>query len=72
MDRDGSNPQVLFPQQGEQGLDPQQPAWSPGIMPEGGYAVAVLYKGDLWLVNTTTGLAQQITGDGLISKLTWK
>jgi hypothetical protein len=73
MDRDGSNQNVLFPPQGEPGLEPQQVAWSPApLANSGNYVVAALYQGNLWLVNSLTGEAQQITGDGLIRRLTWR
>lgn len=72
MDRDGSNPRTLFPGEGEPGLDPQPLAWSPAPLPGGGMAVAVLYRGDLWLVNADSGEARQVTGDGLITRVVWK
>jgi hypothetical protein len=72
MDRDGSNPRTLFPGEGEPGLDPQPLAWSPAPLPDGGLAVAVLYRGDLWLVDAASGEARQVTGDGLITRVLWK
>lgn len=73
MDRDGSNQNVLFPPQGEPGLEPQQVVWSPApLSNSGNYFVAVLYQGNLWLVNSITGEAQQITGDGLIRRINWR
>ena len=73
MDRDGSNQRSLFPAQGEPGLEPQQVVWSPeAVKEEGGLALAVIYQGDLWLVNAQSGQAQQITGDGLTSRIAWK
>ncbi len=75
MDQDGSNRQLLFPPVGESGITPQGNwgAWSPGPMPEGGqYALAVVYEGNLWLVDTVTGQRQQVTGDGLTSRIIWK
>ncbi len=73
MDRDGSNPRVLFPEEGEPGLEPQQVVWSPAPLGgDGSYSLAVIYQGDLWLVNALTGEAQQITGDGLVNRLTWR
>jgi Tol biopolymer transport system component len=74
MDRDGSNQQALFPQEGEPGLEPQQPAWSPTSLPDKGrHWIAVSYEGNLWLVDAQ-GLEepQQITGDGLVSRYDWK
>jgi hypothetical protein len=73
MDRDGSNQSVLFPPQGEPGLEPQQVVWSPApLTSSGNYAVAVLYQGNLWLVDSVTGEARQLTGDGLIKRLNWR
>jgi hypothetical protein len=73
MDRDGSNPKELFPPQGEPGLEPQQVVWSPVPFPNSGnYVVAVLYQGNLWLVDIVTGEARQITGDGLTRRTTWR
>jgi hypothetical protein len=72
MDRDGSNRQAVFPPEGAQGLAPQVFAWSP--VGESGYnfMIAVIYQGDLWLVDVLTGQAQQLTGDGLTTALDWK
>jgi hypothetical protein len=72
MDRDGSNRKVLFPPDGEPGLEPQQVVWSPGPMPEGNFSIAVVYQGNLWMVDVGTGNARQITGDGLTSRIAWK
>ena len=73
MDRDGSNQRVLFPADGEPGFDPQQVVWSPNqIAEQGNYAIAVLNQGNLWLVDADTGEAHQITGDGLVGKISWK
>ncbi|MBN2550070.1 MAG: G5 domain-containing protein [Anaerolineales bacterium] len=75
MDRDGSNRRTLFPQEEGSGLEPQLywGAWSPAIMPESGnYALAVLYQGNLWLVDVITGEAVQVTSDGLTSRVLWK
>jgi hypothetical protein len=72
-DRDGSNRRALFPAEGEGGLDPQQVTWSPQAL--GGrqsYALAFLYQGNLWLVDSLTGEAWQITGDGLTKRVDWK
>ena len=76
MDRDGSNRKVLFPTDDRSGgLSPQNDwgAWSPDPMPESGnYAIAFIYQGNLWIVNSITGKAQQITGDGLTTRVIWK
>ena len=73
MDRDGSNQRMLFPAEGEPGLDPQQVVWSPRRMDQPkSSTVAVLYQGNLWLVDVDTSEAHQITGDGLAGKISWK
>ena len=73
MDRDGSNRRTLFPAEDKPGLEPQQVAWSPAVLPErNSYAIAVLYQGNLWLVDSSTDEATQVTGDGLISRISWR
>ena len=73
MDRDGSNRNVLFPEPGAPGLEPQQVYWSPEVS-EGaaGYWLAFIYEGNLWLVDPVTGEAHQLTGDGLIDRADWR
>ncbi len=73
MDRDGSNRRALFPEPGSPGLPPQTPVWAPApISDEEGDFVAVIYQGNLWLIDVATGKAHQVTGDGLIQKIDWK
>jgi hypothetical protein len=73
MDRDGSNQRSLFPAEGEPGLEPQQVVWSPqAVDGDDNLLLAVIYQGNMWLVNTETGKAQQITGDGLTRRMTWR
>jgi hypothetical protein len=73
MDRDGSEQRVLFPPEGSPGLKPQTPLWAPFPLSEQeGDFVAVIYQNNLWLIDTATGTAHQITGDNLITKLDWK
>lgn len=73
MDRDGSNERLVFPENGLQGLEPQQVVWSPTVVAEdGAYAISLLYQGNIWLINLADGLAQQITGDGLTIRIDWK
>ena len=72
MDRDGSNRRTLFPEEGA-GLEPQTVAWSPEPLDgRSGYALAVLYQDNLWLVDASSGAAWQITGDGLTSRVDWR
>ncbi len=75
MDRDGSNRRTLFPPDDRPGLEPQQfwGAWSPAPMPESeSYYIAIIYQGNLWLVNAQTGEAAQVTGDGLTTRVVWR
>jgi hypothetical protein len=73
MDQDGSNRRVLFPADGEQGLNPQKVVWSPQAMnSDGSYMLAMIHQENIWLVNLQDGRAQQITGDGLITRLDWR
>jgi resuscitation-promoting factor RpfB len=73
MDRDGSNRRSLFPEEGSPGLGPQTPLWAPSRLTEtAGDFVAVLYQGNLYLVDAATGTAHQVTGDGLMQKIDWK
>lgn len=73
MDRDGSNNRLLFPSEGMGGLEPQKVVWSPEKMPESGhYAIALLYENNLWLVDSETGEARQVTGDNLTTRIDWK
>jgi hypothetical protein len=69
MDRDGSNLRVLFPPPGEPGLEPQQVqiAWSPGAD-----RLAILYRGDLWIVDIADGIGQRVTSDGQMLNYDWK
>ncbi|MBK9601966.1 MAG: G5 domain-containing protein [Anaerolineales bacterium] len=73
MDRDGSNSKALFPPADTNGIEPQTPSWSPEPL-EGqtGNFIAVTYQGNLWLIDSGSGKAYQVTGDGLIIGIDWK
>lgn len=68
MDRDGSNIRALFPPPDQPGLSEKetQLAWSPDAL-----RLAVIYNGNLWLVDPDTGTAQQLTGDGQSGRVVW-
>jgi Tol biopolymer transport system component len=68
MDRDGSNPRTLFPPPSETGLIRLDVtyAWSPDNK-----QLAVILKGNLWVVDVTTGISQQLTGDGQTTNPSW-
>jgi hypothetical protein len=73
VDRDGSNPKSLFPEMGAVGLDPQEVVWSPtGMETNGEYTIAVIYNRNIWIIDSGSGAAQQITGDGLTSRVDWR
>ena len=65
-DRDGSNARRLFPPAGQDGLEPQEIAWSPY-----GRHVALIYQGNLWIVEAETGRSQQLTVDGGATSPQW-
>ncbi len=69
-DRDGSNARVIFPEPDQPGLTARQFAnhftWSPD-----GSQLALIYLGDLWVIDVETGIASQITQDGGASNPVW-
>lgn len=67
MDRDGSNARVVFPSTGEPGLEPHRMAWSPD-----GARLALIYQGDLWIVDVASGQAHRLTSDGQVAALDWE
>jgi resuscitation-promoting factor RpfB len=73
MDRDGSNQRTIFPPADAPGLEPQVPVWAPQPL-EGQVRdfLALAYQGNLWLVDSGSGSAFQVTGDGLITRIDWK
>ncbi len=69
VDRDGSNLRTLFPATGEAGIAQDElapPVWSPD-----GERLAVVYRGDLWIVDADSGAGEQLTGDGLTRAVDW-
>ena len=73
MDRDGSNRRIIFPAIDAPGLEPQTPAWAPDpIDGQAGDFLAVIYQGNLWLVDSGNSQAYQVTGDGLVTRIDWK
>jgi hypothetical protein len=69
-DPDGGNPRALFPPAGAPGLQPQRFAWSPAE--DGALYIAFIYQGNLWLVDVNSGAAEQITGDSLVTAISWQ
>ena len=73
MDRDGSNIKKLFPIDPGPGLEPQSVNWSPAPLAEPNlYSIAIIFQGNLWLIDSQVGGGQQVTGDGLTSRLSWR
>jgi resuscitation-promoting factor RpfB len=73
MDRDGSNRRVIFPPADSVGLEPQTPIWAPlPVEGQAGDFLAVVYLGNLWLVDSGNGQAFQVTNDGMLVKVDWK
>ncbi len=69
-DRDGSNLRALFPPEGETGLSPRDTGavkWSPD-----GSQIALIYEGNLWIVDVATGEGSQLTGDGQVTAVDWR
>ncbi|HEY9076965.1 MAG TPA: G5 domain-containing protein [Anaerolineaceae bacterium] len=71
MDRDGSNRRSIFPVEGMQGVEPQRLVWGP-IESDTTNWLSFLHQGNLWVWNSKSNQAQQITGDGLTSRVDWK
>jgi resuscitation-promoting factor RpfB len=72
MNNDGTNIRLLFPSESQAGLQPQTPLWAPRPLETGEYFISVIYEGNLWIVDATSGQFQQVTGDGLTVQLDWK
>ena len=73
IDRDGSNSKLLFPPADANGIEPQFPIWAPApLAGQSGYFIAVMYQGNLYLIDSGNGNAYQVTGDGLITEIAWK
>ena len=62
----------LFPESGAPGLEPQQVVWWPPGGDGSCQWIALVYQGNLWLVDSSSGAARQVTGDGLVSRIDWR
>ena len=72
-DRDGSNERVLFPGNDKPGLVAQESifqdhefTWSPD-----GHQIAIIYQGNLWVIDAESGINHQLTLDGRASNPIW-
>jgi Tol biopolymer transport system component len=73
MDRDGSNKNRIFPYEGGEGLEPQEVVWSPDVLGDSeNLSIGLVYQNNLWIVDSVTGDAWQITGDGITNRIDWK
>jgi hypothetical protein len=72
MDRDGSNRKTIFPPEGFTGIEPQFPVWAPDTNVVSARFIAILYQGNIWLIDILGDVVQQVTGDGLIERVDWK
>jgi len=66
MDRDGSNRRKIFPQTGQRGVETVDVVWSPAAG-----AVALVFQGDLYVLDPDSGRLQQLTADGNSSRPRW-
>ncbi len=74
MDRDGSNQHLIFPAQDKPGLSPSRGwgAWSPRPLESTGtYPLAVIYEGNIWILDPENSAAWQVTGDSGIKRIDW-
>jgi hypothetical protein len=72
MDRDGSNKITGFPPDGSIGLEPQIISWSPENDKGEVNQIAFLYQGNIWFLNIADLSTNQVTGDGLITRMDWR
>lgn len=72
MDADGSNRRLLFPsRESAHQLQPQLPVWAP-VQTEHENLLAIVYEGDIWLIDVNSGESQMITNGGTVVKIDWK
>jgi hypothetical protein len=72
-DRDGSNAQIIFPKKDQVGmttkdfgLTPQDFVWSPD-----GAQIALIYQGNLWVIDVVSAVSHQLTFDGQSEHPVW-
>ena len=74
IDRDGSNQRTVFPPEDKPGIKPLRGwgAWSPiPAVSSGAYPLAVIYEGNIWILDPENNDAWQVTGDGGVQRLDW-
>jgi Tol biopolymer transport system component len=67
MDRDGSDRHQLFPPEEEMGLEYPEVVWGPG-----GDCLAIVYQGNLYLVDVAGGGVSQLTDEGGVTTARWR
>jgi len=67
MDRDGSDRRLLFPPEGELGLDYPETAWGPG-----GDRLIVVYHGNVYLIAIADDEVYQFTDEGGVTAVRWR
>jgi Tol biopolymer transport system component len=72
LSAENTGPVLLFPREGVNGMEPQQVRWSPLPAETRRQLIALIYAGNLWILDATSGETQQITGDGLTIRIDWK
>ncbi|HEX2620222.1 MAG TPA: DPP IV N-terminal domain-containing protein, partial [Phototrophicaceae bacterium] len=65
-DRDGSNARKVFPPENQAGILSREYVWSPD-----GRQIAVIYQGNLWIIDADSGSTRQVTLDGSITHPVW-
>ncbi|MBK9122744.1 MAG: DPP IV N-terminal domain-containing protein [Chloroflexi bacterium] len=65
-DVDGSNARRIFPPEDQRGITQRDYSWSP----DGSY-IAIVYQGNVWVVDVVTAASFQVTLDGSASHPVW-
>jgi hypothetical protein len=71
MDRDGSNSRIIFPSQDQPGIAPKDFDYRGFVWSPDARQIALVYQGNLYLIDVVTGLDQQLTRDGLATNPRW-
>lgn len=67
MDRDGSNAQHLYPEEGAVGIEGLPEV---AVAPDG-RELLIVYQGDLYLFNLNTDIVRRLTAEGTVSRPRW-
>ncbi|MEE8390542.1 MAG: G5 domain-containing protein [Anaerolineae bacterium] len=67
MDRDGSDRRLLFPPEGEIGMDYPEVAWG-----SGGDRLIVVYQNNLYWIAVADGQVRQLTDEGSVTTVRWQ